>query len=62
MSRIKQSKCFSVKQVLCFFKQTFIFAANLKLFDYFLFKTSFTISTKAMFKHKKQFQGLMLIS
>jgi len=43
MPRIKQSQRFSVKQVLGFLKQTFIFTANWRLSVYFLFKTQIII-------------------
>ena len=43
MSRIKQFKCFAVKQVLGFLKQVLIFKANWRLFAYFLFKTQIII-------------------
>jgi len=61
MSRIKQFKCFSVKLLLHFLKQTFIFTANSHLFAYFLLNTQPIIQSLALLADKKQRNGCFFI-
>ena len=60
MSRIKQFKCFSVKLLLYFLKQPFIFTANSHLFAYFLLNTQPIIQSLTFLAHKKAAQWLLL--